>query len=207
MIKPKVEWKAPDAVFLFVSKTVHDRMTTNAAEFPDSTADVTALATENTAFETSLQNVENGKLAQKALVDIKDANRETVLARLRKLIGQVNAAANGDINIIHDAGMQGTNEPTPLSLAQVTGLQVTQGANQGELLASWNPVMGRAVYQVQISTDAGAPVNWIDKALPTASKCSLNHDLVSATKVWVRVRATAGDVVGAWSDAIQKTVP
>ena len=190
------------------AKTVHDAMTANAAEFPNSAADVTALDTELAVFNAGLQAAENGKLVQQGLVDAKDAARGTLVARLRALVGQVNLAADGDVNTIHDAGMQASNEPAPVVIGQVLNLRLTPSAQEGELHARWKNVYGARTYRVQISTDTSTPpVNWVDKSNSTKTRCRLNHDLVSATKVWVRVCATGANGDGPWSDIARKTVP
>lgn len=208
MIKPKLELKKQSDSQLLVSSTaIKNAMTTNAAEFPSSAAKVTLLGTKVTSFSAAIQAVVDAKAALEALVAARNNVRVEIEDVLRLLAGDVEEVAQGDVEIIHDAAMQASNEPTPVVLGQVTDLQVTQSANVGELKARWKPEPGALVYQVQISTDAGAPVNWIDKDMPGAAKCSLNHDLVSASKVWIRVRARASKVVGPWSDAVQKTVP
>jgi hypothetical protein len=209
MVKPKLELnKQSYAQLSLVAKTVRDAMTLNAAEFPNSAADVTALDGEVDLFDAAMQAAENGKITQQGLVDAKDAARATLEARLRKLANQVNLAANGDVNIIHDAGMQASNEPTPVILGQVLNLQLTPSAREGELHAKWDGVDGARTYRMQVSTDTSSPpVNWIDKGNSTKTRCSLNHDLVSATKVWVRVCASGANGDGPWSDVARKTVP
>ena len=209
MVKPKLDtYKPSDVSLLVAGTTVKDAMTANAAEFPASAADVTALGGELTDFQVALQAAENGKLAQQALVDVKDAARELVAARLRTLISQVHLVAKGDINLIHDAGMQGSDEPTPVVLGQVQNLRLTPSEQEGELFAQWERVPGARMYRVQISTDTTTPpVDWSDKLNSTRTKCALNHNLVSATKVWVRVCASGCHGDGPWSDIARKTVP
>lgn len=209
MIKPKLELtRQSDAELLLTSTTVEEQMTTNAALFPASAADVTALTADNAAYQTALQASETGRSVQQGLTDTKDAKRVAVVARLRRLIDQVNLVANGDINIIHDAGMEGTNEPSPVFMSQVQNLRVSPSLNDGELMADWDPVNKARIYKVQVCKDQGvAPVNWENKLDTTKSKCSLNHDLVSGTKVWVRVCAVGANNEGPWSDPAWKTVP
>jgi hypothetical protein len=64
------------------------------------------------------------------------------------------------------------------------------------------------MYLVQVCTDATTPpTNWVEKLRTTKSKCTLNHDLVSGSKVWVRVKACGSNNEGPWSDPSIKTVP
>ena len=209
MIKPKLELnKQTDADLLNSSTAVKDAMTTNAAEFPNSAAAVATLDTAITAYGTALQAAVNGKLAQQALVDTKDSARLAVEDALRTLADQVHTVAKGDINIIHDAGMQGSNEASPVTMTQVQNLRLIPSENDGELLGDWERVRGARFYQVQICTDTTSPPsNWSDKAQCTGSKCKLNDTLVSGQKVYARVRAVGGSDVGPWSDIAWKTVP
>src|SRR5262245_4274474 len=98
MIKPKLELdRQTDKDLESSAINVKDSMTDNAAEFPDSTADVTALGTAITAYTAALQTAANGKIAQQALVDAKDASRADVEDILRTLAGQVHNVAKGDV--------------------------------------------------------------------------------------------------------------
>ncbi len=209
MIKPKLELSRQNDNTLLESATaVKNAMTTNAAEFPGSAATVTALGTAITTYTASLQAVADGKIAQQALVDAKDADRVTVEDVLRVLAGQVNEVANGDINVIHDAGMHGSNEASPVNMTQVQNLRLAPSEYEGELLAQWDPVKGARFYQVQVSLDSVTPPTvWQDKTTSTKAKCRLNDTLVSGQKVWTRVRAVGANDEGAWSDVAWKTVP
>ena len=208
MIKVKLELqRLNDTGVGTLGTTVKNSMTTNAAEFPASAGSVTALGTALTAFGTARQAAEDGKVAQQALVDAKDAARATVEDCLRTLAGQVNEVAKGDANVIHDAGMPASSEGGPVLMTQVLNLSVTGGDEIGQLDLQWDPVAGARIYKVQVSSDTvSPPANWIEKATSTKSKCSLTG-LVSASKVWVRVKAVGANDEGAWSDVAWKTVP
>jgi hypothetical protein len=208
MIKPKLDMgNLSDGNLLTLATGIKNAMTTNAAEFPNSAASVTALGTAVTAFTASRQAAEDGKITQQALVDAKDADRVTVEDCLRTLAGQVNEVAQGDVNIIHDAGMQASAERAPITMTQVMNLAVSAGDEVGELDLQWDPIRGARIYKVQVSSDTvSPPANWTDKATPTKSKVTLTG-LPSATKVWVRVKAVGANDEGAWSDVAWKTVP
>lgn len=209
MIKPKLLLNAQsDQELLTAATAVKNAMTTNAAQFPNSAAAVTALGSALTAYTTSLQAVVDGKLAQQALVDTKDADRTTVEDALRVLAGQVHEVAQGDINVIHDAGMNGSTEAAPISMQQVQNLRLAPSDHEGELLADWDSVRGARFYQVQVSLDTTSPpTNWQDKTTSTKARCRLNDTLVSGQRVWTRVRAIGANDEGAWSDPAVKTVP
>lgn len=209
MIKPKLELTRQGDNDLLASATaVRNAMTTNAAEFPNSAATVTALGNAITTYTASLQAAADGRVAQQALVDTKDADRVTVEDALRMLAGQVNEVAAGDINVIHDAGMQGSNEASPVTMTQVLNLRLAPSDHEGELLAQWDTVRRARFYQVQVCTDtATPPTNWTEKTTSTKARASLNDTLVSGQKVWVRVRAVGANNEGAWSDPATKIVP
>ena len=209
MIKPKLAlYKQSDTELLEAATAVKNAMTVHAMQFPNSAAAVATLGTALTGYTASSQAVADGKLAQQALVDAKDADRVAVEDALRVLAGQVNEVANGDINVIHDAGMQGSNEPTPVTMTQVQNFRLAPSEFEGELLAQWDPVRNARFYQVQVSLDsASPPSNWQDKTSSTKAKCRLNDTLVSGQKVWARARAVGANDEGAWSDVAWKTVP
>ncbi len=155
-----------------------------------------------------MQAAADGKIAQQALVDAKDADRASVEDALRTLAGQVHEVAQGDINLIHDAGMQASNEASPVTVTQALNLRLAPSDHEGELIAQWDPVRGARFYQVQVSTDTSSPpANWHDKTNTTKARARLNDTLVSGTKAWVRVRAVGSNNEGAWSDVAWKTVP
>jgi len=208
MIKPKLELdKLTDADLLTLAVGIKNAMTTNAAEFPASAASVTALGTSVTAFGASRQAAEDGKTAQQALVDAKDADRATVEEKLRTLAGQVNEAAKGDVNIIHDAGMAASSERAPISMTQVLNLVATAGDHGGEVELMWEPVYGAKTYVVQKCADPMTEGNWQQVDLCTKSKFTV-PGLTPGTKYWFRVAAKGADPgLGAWSDPAQKMSP
>lgn len=208
-MKPKlnIRNKSADAVGN-LGVDVHAALVTNAATFPTLSADTTALDTETTALLAAIEAARQGRIAQQALLDARDAARGAVEKRLRKIAAVVDDVANGDIEVIHLAGLQASNEPTPTTMTQVLNLQVTAGEQEAELLAQWEPVEGKLMYQVQICTDTTMPpTNWVDKLRCSASSCKLNDTLVPGTKVWVRVRAEGANDIGPWSDPAWKRVP
>jgi len=209
MIKPSLKLKAQkDIPFVEYATAVANAMTAHAGQYPNSAATVALLVTAIAAYAAALQAVVDGKLTQQGLVDAKNAARVAVEQLLRILAGQVNEVAQGDINLIHEAGMQASTEPAPVLMPQVVDLQLTPSKHDGELLAKWKPVADVRFYDVQVCLDATTvPTNWQDKLNTTKAKCKLNDTLVSGQKVWARVRAVGARDEGPWSDPAWKTVP
>jgi len=209
MIKPKLELqKQSDIQFLESATAIKNAMTTNAAQYPNSGGTVTSLGAALTTFAASQQAFADAKVALLALKDDRDEHRRTVESLLRDCAGQVNEAAKGDVELIHDAGMQASNDPSPVPMTQVLNLRLKPSDHEGELFALWNRVSGTRVYQVQIAIENGTlPLVWQDKTTSTKARCSLNDTLVSGQKVWSRVRAVGARGEGAWSDPAVKTVP
>ncbi|MEI6085885.1 MAG: fibronectin type III domain-containing protein [Verrucomicrobiota bacterium] len=207
MKKPKIEAAKLNVTDLAVTGArIKDMMTTNAALFPNSAADVTALAGEVTDLIDANAEYETARLEASVKLAARDGAAQAVRDRLsKKLAGQVHDVAQGDVEVIHKAGMLATNDPNPVPMTQVQNLKIKASDQDAELLAAWKP-QDASYYKVQISTDA-TPGNWKDHVTTTKSKCKLNHTLVSATKVYVRVCAGNSNGEGPWSDIGWKTVP
>jgi hypothetical protein len=189
-----------------IGARIQAAMSTNAATFPNSAADVTALEGELDDLNTAIAEAETARVIASVKLAARETASSAVEARLSKLSGQVHDVAQGVVETIHLAGMDATNDPQPVLMTQVENLKIKPSDQDAELLASWKAVPGASYNRVQISTDA-TPGNWKDHLMTTKSKCKLNHTLVSGTKVYVRVCAGNANGEGPWSDIGWKTVP
>jgi hypothetical protein len=209
MKMPKLRVTRKSDIDLVQSGTVIlNSMMKNADRFPDSAEVLAELATVLPPYAAATQAVFDAKAAFQALVASKNANRKAVEVTLARLANQVAILARDDSSLIHVAGMAATNDPRPVQMTQVEELRVTPSAREGELLARWKPVRRAHAYEVQVCNATGrAPANWVYKLTSTKARCALNHDLVSGSRVWVRVRAIGTRGAGAWSPPIRKTVP
>src|SRR5213594_2390644 len=73
MIKPKLQLdRSSDSDLAVMANAVKDKMTENAATFPNSAGDVTALGTELADFNAKFQAAQTGKLTQSELTAAKD---------------------------------------------------------------------------------------------------------------------------------------
>jgi len=126
-------------------------------------------------------------------------------------VSQLGAYAEGvagaDVQKLESAGfaLRKTPEPT-VGLDMVTDLKLTSNCYGGVLLARWKPLRGTKSYEVQICADPPSETCWRSiKPSPTSSEKI--EDLVSGTKMWVRVRGVARNLVGPWSQPAGKIVP
>lgn len=205
MIKAKLQLDGlSDADLGATGARIKAAMTTNAAEFPKSTADVAALDTALTAFAGSTQAAVNGKLVQQGLINQKDDDRAMVESCLRTLCGQVNDVAKGDPNLIHDAGMDATAPHAPVTYGQVTGMVATPGDVAGQMHWMCDPQPG-ALFLMQTSPAQNPPI-WTNQEPSKKSKGDIDG-LPSLTRVMVRACAKGSNNTGAWSDPAFAVVP
>jgi hypothetical protein len=205
MIKPKLELdRLTDDGVENLGTTVQTQMTANATQFPGTTANVTALGTAVTKFVLSNQKAKDGKLAQQALIDTKDADRTDVEGCLRTLAGQVNDVAKGNAEVIHAAGMASSSEGGPVTMEQVMNLVVSPGDAEGSVDWMCDPQKG-ALFLVETSPDV-TPRVWT-KQDPAKKSSGMIPGLPSATRQWVRVAAKGSHNTGGWSDPALVLVP
>jgi hypothetical protein len=181
---------------------------TGNANFATPTPPLADVQTKLTALTTKVN------AAEAAADDAKTAlaEREAALAELQSLLtplgAYVDLASGGEESVAVSSGMPLRPAATPVLVGQVQNLRLTASDESGEVFVGWDREDGTRIYRVQVSTDtASPPTNWVEKLTTTKTKCTLNHDLVSGTKAWVRVKAVGANNEGPWSDVAWKTVP
>ena len=127
---------------------------------------------------------------------------------LTQLAAYVDNISGGDALVITSSGMGVRNTNGSIgTLAQVQGLVVQAGADDGSLAAAWGPTRGATAYVLEASVDPITPTSWQYKMTAGRSDAIVNG-FTSGTKQWIRVRAVgANNQVGPWSDPAAKTVP
>jgi hypothetical protein len=182
-------------------------LTKNAAQFTNAADLVAILDTAFEPFAAATQAVAEVKVELRARVAAKNGRRKRMESTFRYIATSVERQARGKPGLIYAAGMNATNVPRPVLMTPVQNLTLTPG-NEGELLARWRPVRGKRIYDVQVCRGTViSPDRWATKARTTKARCRLNHDLVTGSKVWVRVRAIGTNGTGAWSQPVRKKVP
>jgi hypothetical protein len=148
---------------------------------------------------------------QKSILRSKKSLRDEALRALcdglRLLANTVQAATGGDPDKMKTTGFLLGKRPSPVGTpVQVTELALEAGATEGTLKASWKPVRGVKVYEVETNSDGAAALAWAHKDTVTKAKAHLNS-FVSGCRIWVRVRAIGTAGPGSWSEPVVKTVP
>jgi hypothetical protein len=190
-----------------LGQNIHTAMTGNA-NFATPSPELTVLQTKLTNAQTKINDYNAAVDARALALSERDDALDELREVLNALAAYVQNVSGGDSTAIISAGMGVRNNPNPVSVGQVQNLKLKASDEDGEVFADWDRVPGARMYQVQMCTDTASPTtNWTEKLKTTKSKASLNHDLVSGTKVWVRVKALGPNNEGPWSDPAVKTVP
>ena len=169
---------------------------------------MTVLQTKLTAATTKINEYSAAVAATEAALSARDLAIEELRLVISQLGHYVENVSEGEEDIILTANVPVKAPPGSVFMSQVQDLRLTASDEVGEVFADWKRVPGAKNYRVQVSTDTSSPPsNWTEKLTTPKSKCSLNHDLVSGTKVWVRVKAQGPNDDGPWSDPAWKTVP
>ena len=153
----------------------------------------------------------DGFEAEKAVLRTKKNQRDEALKALchalRREADTVQAATGGDPDKMATAGFRASKRPTPIGIpAQVARLVFEAGPIEGTLKASWKPVRGVKVYEIETSPDPIGANTWTYKGTVTRAKAQINS-FVSGTRIWLHVRAIGAAGPGPWSDPAVKTVP
>ncbi len=157
--------------------------------------------------EANIDTSEAEKAVLRSKKNLRDEAMKALCNGLRLQADTVQAATGGDPDKMATTGFRASKRPTPLgTLAQVTRLVLEAGATEGTLKASWKPVRGVKVYEIECSPDPVGPNTWTYKGTVTKAKAVINS-FASGTRIWLHVRAIGAAGPGPWSDPAVKTVP
>lgn len=181
---------------------------TGNANFPGlPAATLTAVTNAALALETGYNEALAARNAAIAKTEAQRRLEDGLDALLTQLSADVQSRSGGDAVKIQSAAMEVRGDAAPMGeLAQVTNLAVTMGDAAGELDAHWNPVRGTRSYRVETTTDPAAQANWTIADVVTKSSATVQN-LVSGSKVWLRVAAVGASGTGPWSDPATHVVP
>lgn len=187
-----------------VAQAIHDKMTANAATFPNPPVTMTALQTLITTYDAKL--VARASRATADVIAFNEARDELENA-LGKLGNQVNLVADGDAMIVEKSGFpsyETDKTPDTAPPGAPTDLKLRQGDLSGVIVARYKPQRQRSTNEVQVNTgDPNDAAAWHTKGMFQSGRADLTG-LTPGVVVWVRVR-TVGlkGVMGAWSDPAQ----
>ena len=188
------------------ARNVHMALTDN----PNVPNPLPALAALQDLIATAEKSIEAYEVQKSLLRNKKNLRDEAVRALcdgLRLEANTVQAATGGDPDKMRTTGFLLVKRPTPVGTPdQVTELWLEGGETEGTLKASWKPVRGVKVYELQTRADLGGADGWAHKATVTKTKALMNS-FSSGNRIWVRVRAIGTAGPGSWSDPAVKIVP
>jgi len=167
-------------------------------------ADITAAAGN---LEGSAQKVAVKKQELAEAVAVQNTHAQELKDVLTNEGKYVDIKAKGDKAIIESAGMQASDEPSPVGeMPQVENLSLTHGDSPGEVDAHWNPVKKKKNYTIRVTADPLGSAPWQTRGNPTKSSVTIDG-LTSGSKVWVQVCANGTEGAGPFSDPAVITVP
>jgi len=150
-----------------------------------------ALATVTTACD-ELEQAINDHVANPGPVEMldRDLAADLVKGLYTDLGGYVQAASNGDIDIIKTSGLAVRKSGSPIGeLPAPKGMVAVATPYPGRIDISWGGVRGRSMYEPQICEgDPNVEANWNVLFLTTKVRHSIT-DLKSDTTYHFRVRA------------------
>lgn len=188
------------------AQDIHDHMAGNA-HFPTTIPTMAVFQTHITNAETKFAAAVAAITAARTAVQAKRAAFDLMESDTSQLATDVENVANGDEEIILGAGFEVRAPSSPLGILPApTGLVAVAGEFTGQLIATWDPVSGVKLYEVQNSSDPNLETGWATRG--TTSKASIElNGLPRGGYCWVRVRAIGTAGPGPWSGAAAKTVP
>ena len=159
------------------------------------------------AAERSIDTFEAEKAILRNRKNLRDEAIKALCNGLRLEADTVQAATHGDPDRMETAGFRAGKRPSPVGIpAQVIRLVLEGGPTEGTLKASWKPVRGVKVYEMETSPDPIGANTWTYKGTVTKAKAIINN-FVSGTRIWLHVRAIGTAGAGPWSDPAVRTVP
>jgi hypothetical protein len=157
--------------------------------------------------ESTLHGYETEKAVLRNRKNLRDEAIKALCNGLRLEADTVQAATNGDPDRMETTGFRAGKRPSPVGIpAQVTRLVLEAGPTEGTLKASWKPVRGVKVYEMETSPDPMGTNTWAYKGTATKARAIINN-FNSGMRIWLRVRAIGTAGPGPWSDPAVKTVP
>lgn len=129
---------------------------------------MTAAETAYDAYVVALNNAAQGGVENTA---IRDARRADLIALLRPLISNINAIANGDVEMLLSSGFPlNKTTRTPIGpLPTPAAPTVSQGPNSGTMKVFTPPLYGAALYVAQIAL-ASAPTTVLQTKQGTGTR-------------------------------------
>ena len=188
------------------SATIHDQMKNNPT-FPAPAPPLDDIKLQRDVMLSKLTDQKAAfNIYQQKTVELEN-EKDNLIGLLEAQGNYVDSVAKGDIAIILSAGYEVRKAPTPAGLlpAPLNAL-AQQGANSGDIIATWKSVKGAKSYVVDITFDISDESQWTYQATVTKTKCFI-AGIDSGTRIWIRVSAVNAAGQGAYSDPATKVAP
>ena len=204
-VKLALNQLTPDEILALTNQII-TAMTGNV-NFPTSNPSLASVTTLKNTAATKVAAQKAAQLTALQTTNDRDVALNALTAALGLLALNVENTSGGDAVKIQSAGMTVKSPASPQAVpTQVVNLAVSNGDNDGELDAQWDPVRTAKSYQVQVSADPITATSWRDVTPSSVSKMVIDG-LTSGARIWVRVRAINKKGQGPWSDPAVKIVP
>ena len=186
--------------------TIVSKMTGNAV-YPAPSPALSVITTQVTLLNQKVTEQKNALQTYQQKTTEVENERENLMNMLFTEGFYVTTASGGDEAKILSAGYDVRKTATAVGLLPAPkNVLAAEGANDGEIVGTWDKVTGAKSYIVEMSTEIDSPENWYHHLTVTKTKCLITG-LASGTRVWIRVAAINGAGQGAYSDPSVKTVP
>lgn len=187
-----------------VAQFIHDRMSENAATFPEPPVTMGALQTRVTTYEERLASRASGATAD--VIALKQA-REALEQSLNTLGQYVNSVAKGSAVIVEQSGFPSygpRSAPDTSPPAAPTDLRLRHGTASGSIVLRYRSGRRKGVHEVQTTTgDPNDEAGWQTAGMFHGGRAEMSG-FTPGSLLWVRVRAVGlRGVMGVWSDPAQ----
>ena len=179
---------------------------TNNPHFPSPAPALADVTTAINALETAANEASAARAEAKRKTALQNSAETTLDSLAAALAGYVDAASEGDAEIILSSGMgvrSKPSKPQPMTAPEMAGSELTQVA--GELLLRWSRVAGAYTYLIERTTDPAAVAGWTNGDSATRTKAVVKG-LTPGTRYSFRVAAVGPLGTGPWSEPVTRTL-
>lgn len=158
----------------------------------------------DTARQALDKSIAMAAFGDKRALETRRANEKELDDLLRKAAAFANMVANGDTEMIKNAGFElRVHNNKPRRLSNPINFQVRRTDTSGELLLSWKPVKNSRNYLIQIRTAKPKKgCTWQSSAFST--RCRSKIDSLKPGKIyWIRILAVGTKGVSPPSETIE----
>lgn len=194
--------KLADSDLLAKANNIHTGINGNAS-FPTPTPTLAQLQTGIDAFSTALAVAQTGSPLERA---VKNQKKQDLIALLHTLGNYVQFTANGDVVVAQSSNFD-TNKPLSPAppVTPPANLQLADGENSGDMVLSFDRVLGAKSYIYQCTPDPLTENSQWESKTGTVKKAIFSN-LEAAKRYWFRVMAVGINGQGVYSEVVSRIV-